>query len=51
MALPTTGVIARSATAGHLRLEVIEKPEITNITVSGDLGVPIQLEALSIELF
>jgi TATA-box binding protein (TBP) (component of TFIID and TFIIIB) len=30
--------------------ELIEEPEITNIAVSGDLGTPLQLEALSIDL-
>lgn len=30
--------------------ELIGEPEITNIAVSGDLGTPLQLESLSIEL-
>jgi TATA-box binding protein (TBP) (component of TFIID and TFIIIB) len=30
--------------------ELIDGPDITNIAVSGDLGTPLQLESLSIEL-
>ena len=30
--------------------ELIDGPEITNIAVSGDLGMPLQLELLSVEL-
>jgi len=42
-------IINRVTEIGH-NAELIEGPEITNIAVSGDLGAPLQLEALSIEL-
>jgi TATA-box binding protein (TBP) (component of TFIID and TFIIIB) len=42
-------IINRVTEINH-NAELIEEPEITNIAVSGDLGTPLQLEALSIDL-
>ena len=42
-------IIDRVTEIGH-EAELSEEPEITNIAVSGDLAMPLQLEALSVEL-
>lgn len=42
-------IIERVTAVDH-DAELIDGPEITNIAVSGDLGTPLQLESLSIEL-
>jgi TATA-box binding protein (TBP) (component of TFIID and TFIIIB) len=42
-------IIDRVTEIGH-EAELVEGPEITNIAVSGALGFPLQLEALSVEL-
>jgi TATA-box binding protein (TBP) (component of TFIID and TFIIIB) len=42
-------IIDRVIEIGH-DAELTERPKITNIAVSGDFDIPIQLEALSVEL-
>lgn len=42
-------IIERVTAVDH-DAELIDGPKITNIAVSGDLGTPLQLESLSIEL-
>jgi transcription initiation factor TFIID TATA-box-binding protein len=42
--------IINRITAINHNAELISKPEITNIAVSGDLGTTLQVEALTIEL-
>lgn len=42
-------IIDRITAIGH-DAELVDGPEITNIVVSGGLGTPIQLEAVTVEL-
>jgi TATA-box binding protein (TBP) (component of TFIID and TFIIIB) len=42
--------IIERVTAVNHQAELIDGPEITNIAVSGDLGTPLQLETISVEL-
>ncbi len=42
-------IIGRVTAIDH-DAELVDGPEITNIAVSGDLGTPLQLEALTVEL-
>jgi TATA-box binding protein (TBP) (component of TFIID and TFIIIB) len=44
------GAIIQHVTAIDHDAELIDGPEISNIAVSGDLGTPLQLESLSVEL-